>query len=231
MPKCLNDKTKTYKGDGIFRKLQTPAAPHPGQALLGAAEPSPKGLGISASAEEDGKIMQGKDNNLWKVKLISNGQKRWSKVKDEIPKKENTVANNTSTMHSEKPVTKEEEEEKKIGIICSFVAPTTFGKSSGSASDQALLGPTKPTIRQASFHNIVDEIFPHYQRTGCIGLKNDKYNEEIEKYISENTDIKCGDILFVGPNSVSLPRDEDGFCIILNAKAILKHLLELRVHF
>jgi len=24
--------------NGVFRKLQTPAAPHPGQALLGAAE-------------------------------------------------------------------------------------------------------------------------------------------------------------------------------------------------
>jgi hypothetical protein len=164
MPKCLNDKTKTYKGD----------------------EPSPKGLGISASAEEDGKIMQGKDNNLWKVKLTSNGQKRWSKVKDEIPKKENTATDNASTCQSEKLVAKEKEE--KI----------------------------KSTIRQAVFHNIVDEIFPHYQRTGCIGLKNDKYNEEIEKYISENTYIKCGDILFVGPNSVSLPRDEDGFCIVLN---------------
>ena len=78
----------------------------------------------------------------------------------------------------------------------------------------------KPEIRQAVFHNIVDEIFPHYQRTGCIGLKNDKYKEEIEKYISENTDIKCGDILFVGPNSVSMPRDEDGFCIVLNNEKI-----------
>ena len=46
MPKCLNDKTKTYKGN----------------------EPSPKGLGYCASAEEDGKIMEGHDNNLWKVK-------------------------------------------------------------------------------------------------------------------------------------------------------------------
>ena len=27
-----------YKLAGVFRKLQTPAAPHPGQALLGAAE-------------------------------------------------------------------------------------------------------------------------------------------------------------------------------------------------
>jgi hypothetical protein len=55
MPKCINDKTKTYKGD----------------------EPSPKGLGFSASSEEDEKIMEGKDNNLWKVKLTCNGQKRW----------------------------------------------------------------------------------------------------------------------------------------------------------
>jgi len=168
MPKCLNDKTKTYKGD----------------------EHSPKGLGYCASAEEDEKIMEGKDNNLWKVKLTSNGQKRWYKVKDEIPKKENNTSDITSISQSEKKSLKKEvvkEEEKIVS-----------------------------TIRQALFHNIVDEIFPHYQRTGCIGLKNDKYNEEIQKYITENTDIKCGDILFVGPNSVSLPRDEDGFCIVLN---------------
>ena len=57
MPKCLNDSKKTYKGD----------------------EPSPKGLGYSATVEEVGKIMEGKDDNLWIVKLILNGQKRWVK--------------------------------------------------------------------------------------------------------------------------------------------------------
>ena len=29
---------QVYLNLGVFRKLQTPAAPHPGQALLGAAE-------------------------------------------------------------------------------------------------------------------------------------------------------------------------------------------------
>lgn len=58
MPKCINDTTKTYKGD----------------------EPSPKGLGYCASAEESGKIMTGKDNKKYIVKEISNGQKRWYKI-------------------------------------------------------------------------------------------------------------------------------------------------------
>ncbi len=57
MPKCINDKTKTYKGD----------------------EPSPKGLGYCASVEIAGKVMIGKDNNNYIVKEISNGQKRWVK--------------------------------------------------------------------------------------------------------------------------------------------------------
>jgi hypothetical protein len=58
MPKCINDTTKSYKGD----------------------EPSPKGLGYCASAEESGKIMTGKDKNEYMVKEISNGQKRWYKI-------------------------------------------------------------------------------------------------------------------------------------------------------
>ena len=57
MPKCINDKKKSYKGD----------------------EPSPKGLGYCASAENVGKVMIGKDNNNYIVKEISNGQKRWVK--------------------------------------------------------------------------------------------------------------------------------------------------------
>lgn len=57
MPKCSNDKTKTYTGD----------------------EPSPKGLGISASAEEVGEIMVGKDGNNWIV-IQTKTYKKWSKV-------------------------------------------------------------------------------------------------------------------------------------------------------
>ena len=57
MPKCINDKKKSYKGD----------------------EPSPKGLGYCASAEPIGKVMIGKDNNNYIIKEISNGQKRWIK--------------------------------------------------------------------------------------------------------------------------------------------------------
>ena len=68
MPKCINDTSKSYKGD----------------------EPSPKGLGYCASAEESGKIMTGKDNKKYIIKEISNGQKRWYKITaiTVIPKEE-----------------------------------------------------------------------------------------------------------------------------------------------
>lgn len=55
MPKCINDPLKTYKGD----------------------EPSPKGLGYCAHAEEIGTIKLGKDTRAWIVKQIKNGNKRW----------------------------------------------------------------------------------------------------------------------------------------------------------
>jgi len=38
------------------------------------------------------------------------------------------------------------------GIIRSFVAHTTFGKSSGSASEQALLGPTELSVIPREIH-------------------------------------------------------------------------------
>jgi hypothetical protein len=57
MPKCLNDATKSYKGN----------------------EPSPKGLGYSAGKLESGTIKNGKDGNFWIVKELSTGSKRWTK--------------------------------------------------------------------------------------------------------------------------------------------------------
>jgi hypothetical protein len=54
--KCKNDSTKSYKGD----------------------EPSPKGLGYSASAEETGYEMVGLDGNLWVVSQTKTC-KRWVK--------------------------------------------------------------------------------------------------------------------------------------------------------
>ena len=59
MPKCINDPSKKYKG----------------------TEPSPKGLGYCAHVLDENSIMVGLDNNQWKVVKISNGQKRWKKIK------------------------------------------------------------------------------------------------------------------------------------------------------
>ncbi len=57
MPKCKNNPTRSYKG----------------------SEPSPKGLGYCASGESIGKKRKGKDGNMWIVKEVSNGSKRWVK--------------------------------------------------------------------------------------------------------------------------------------------------------
>jgi len=57
MPKCINDITKSFKGD----------------------EPSPKGLGYSASSEEIGTVMAGKDGNNWRV-IQTKNCKRWVKI-------------------------------------------------------------------------------------------------------------------------------------------------------
>ena len=62
MPKCINDSTKTYKGN----------------------EPSPKGLGFCAHAEPEGMTRQDKNGTLWIVKQYVNGSKktkRWVRVK------------------------------------------------------------------------------------------------------------------------------------------------------
>lgn len=57
MPNCKNDSKKTYKG----------------------TEPSPKGLGYCAHVSKVGLRKKGKDGNMWVVKKISNGSKRWVK--------------------------------------------------------------------------------------------------------------------------------------------------------
>ena len=55
MPKCLNDPSKTYRGN----------------------EPSPKGLGYCAHGEDIGCIKKGLNENQWIVVELSNGTKRW----------------------------------------------------------------------------------------------------------------------------------------------------------
>ena len=58
MPSCKNDKRSSYTGH----------------------EPSPKGLGYCAHAEEEGKERKGKDGAKWIVGQTKNGVKRWIKL-------------------------------------------------------------------------------------------------------------------------------------------------------
>ena len=73
----------------------------------------------------------------------------------------------------------------------------------------------QPTIRNANYYHVACNIFPHYRKDDCVGYDKDDYYEEIRNYIKNNNEIQCGDILFAGVNSDSLPRQEDGFIIVL----------------
>ena len=64
MPFCKNDKTRKFKGN----------------------EPSPKGLGYSASACKIGQKRRGKNGKMWKVVKVSNGSRRWMPLKQTMKK-------------------------------------------------------------------------------------------------------------------------------------------------
>lgn len=57
--KCLNDPKRSYVG----------------------TEPSPKGLGYCAHAEEVGTVKLGRDGHKWVVSTTSKGTKRWQKIR------------------------------------------------------------------------------------------------------------------------------------------------------
>ena len=59
MPFCKNDPKKSYIGN----------------------EPSPKGLGYCAHAENVGVVRKGLDGNKWIISTTSKGVKRWVKHK------------------------------------------------------------------------------------------------------------------------------------------------------
>ena len=72
MPKCINDSSKSYKGN----------------------EPSPKGKGFCAHAERVGAIKEGRNEKIWIVKQYSNGQKRWIPYRTTKQQNNNTIQNN-----------------------------------------------------------------------------------------------------------------------------------------
>ena len=64
MPKCLNNLKISYKG----------------------TEPSPKGFGYCAGAMKVLEKKMGKDGNIWIVKKVKNGSKRWIKLDNKVIK-------------------------------------------------------------------------------------------------------------------------------------------------
>ena len=87
MPICKNNPKRNYKG----------------------TEPSPKGFGWCASGEKIGKKRKGKDGNMWIIKKVSNGSKRW--MKDSKMKVEKKTGSKTD---SKQVLKKNNDEYKKI---------------------------------------------------------------------------------------------------------------------
>jgi hypothetical protein len=158
MPKCLNDSKKTYKGD----------------------EPSPKGLGYSATIEEVGKIMKGKDDNLWIVKLISNGQKRWVKntlrTNEEELKYKDIITNNKKLVEVEENIIDDKKFDKLKQIPGGFAQNVKILDLPKVVGDSKIL---QPTIRNANYYHVACDIFPHYRKDDCVGYDRDDYYEEI----------------------------------------------------
>ena len=74
------------------------------------------------------------------------------------------------------------------GIIRSFVAPTTFGKSSGSASEQALLDPAEPVPVDVTVEQVIQTlskssiVVPEVINTN---IENETHKNEIDDVIKE----------------------------------------------
>ena len=102
MPYCKNNPKRQYKG----------------------TEPSPKGLGYCASGAKVGEKRKGKDGNMWIVKKIKTGSKRWMKTSSSKTKKK------SETLDCSKFVVYEKKEKK--GFFSKFTTYTTLkGLSSG----------------------------------------------------------------------------------------------------
>jgi hypothetical protein len=155
MPKCINNDSKYYTGN----------------------EKSPMGLGYCSLTEEIGKRMKGKDSNMWVVKKVSDGKKRWVKFI--------------------------EKEQSKIIDANTIISNNPEIESS-----------TNNSVYLPEFYHVVYDIFPEYDEYNSANLDYDDYIEKIKEYIIENK-FNTGDILFVGLKDDSLPRDEYGYCIVL----------------
>jgi hypothetical protein len=80
MPRCLNDAKATYTGK----------------------EPSPKGLGYCAHSEKVGTKKKGRDGNMWIIREVAGGHKRWT-----LLKANNTITKNTKSKKKSNTNTKE----------------------------------------------------------------------------------------------------------------------------
>ena len=111
MPKCIDDPSRSYKGN----------------------EPSPKGLGYCAHTQAVGTSKTGNDGNTWTVETTYKGTKRWVKKsgsgKRRSPKK---------TSKRKSPKRKTSPAKKVSGTACTKLPTMTGYDSSLSNSEHAL---------------------------------------------------------------------------------------------
>jgi uncharacterized protein YwqG len=103
MPKCKNDETKSYTGKEL----------------------SPKGLGYSASGEEVGKVMKGKDKEYYIVKATVKS-KKWTKVNYSLDNLPTTCFNKYWKPNIKKIEQESGLEEKFGGTVPFFIKGETW---------------------------------------------------------------------------------------------------------
>ncbi len=95
MPKCIDDPSRSYKGN----------------------EPSPKGLGYCAHTQAVGTTKTGNDGNTWTVETTYKGTKRWVKKSvssKRVPKKKTSGKRRSTRKVSKKKTSGKRKSPKKV---------------------------------------------------------------------------------------------------------------------
>ena len=163
MPVCKNNPKRNYKG----------------------TEPSPKGLGWCASGEKIGKKRKGKDGNIWIIKKVSNGSKRWMKDSKTETKTETKTSTKKKKVTKKKNVTrkpKTKTSKKRMSKVHLWAHKrpwkVTYRDKNGEKIVKILKNGTKKNallkqIKKDNLHiygvnNLTDRQIVIYKNRGCL---------------------------------------------------------------
>ena len=157
MPKCLNDPKKSYKG----------------------TEPSPKGLGYCAGKMKVGEKKKGTDGNVWIVKKVKNGSKRWMKT-DKKVKGKKIVNYKYNLKYNFKP------SKKGVKNIYEMYSddPLFLSKLVGIKFED------ENKVSEKEFKNVVKKIKEQQTQRKIIKVLNKK----IPKSLIEDYQVRVGDV-------------------------------------